>query len=130
MVLLGRFLGKLYWPNNLLLHMRPGLCCAHSSSMLGAGAGAGAESLASHWGKQSQGLGNSGHEPQPGLGKQQLCLEHCTWRFLSHPKDKQKGKLGNGLSLMGNTPRCPSSLSHSLDGRHRNVRVSGTNQCE
>lgn len=81
-------------------------------------------------GKQSQGLGNSGHEPQPGLGKQQLCLEHCTWRFLSHPKDKQKGKLENGLSLMGNTPSCPSSLSHSRDGRHHNVRVTGTNQCE
>lgn len=39
-VLLGVFLEWLYWPNNLLLHLRPGLCCAHSSSMLGAGAGA------------------------------------------------------------------------------------------
>lgn len=42
-VLLGVFLEGLYWPNNLLLHLRPGLCCAHSSSTLEARAGAGAE---------------------------------------------------------------------------------------
>lgn len=50
--------------------------------------------------------------------------------ILSHPKDKQKGKSENGLSLVGNAPSCPSSLSHSRDGRHHNVRVTGTSSCE
>lgn len=48
--------------------------------------------------------------------------------ILSHPKDKQKGKLENGQSLTGNAPSCPSSLSHSWDGRPHNVRVTDS-QC-
>lgn len=36
----------------------------------------------------------------------------------------------NGLSSMGNTPSCPSSLCQGQDGRPHNVRVTGTSLCE
>lgn len=48
------------------------------------------------WEKQSQGLGSSGHEPQPGLGEQQLRLEHCTWRFYLILKINRKGSWRTG----------------------------------
>lgn len=57
-------------------------------------------------GEAEPGLGSSGHDPQPGLGKQQLCLEHCTWRFYLTLK-RNRRKAGEWAVLDGKHSQLP-----------------------